>query len=183
MLDQERKPLLQRIGTFPCQTPSVCRMNCGHARNLLLLWWLVPDVNSLKVKLQCMVLVTKGALPRHGWAPPRFCFCFRDSQNDLGWKGPKAHLVPNPLPWSGTSSIDQVVQHPVQWGLELFQGRGSTVCLGNLCQCCTSCIVKSFWFTGCSRDALWNRDIPCITEIYQLQIMKKKRIFSTKQNL
>ena len=37
----------------------------------------------------------------------------------------KAHLVPTPLPWTGTLPLDQVAQSLVQPGLEHCQGGGS----------------------------------------------------------
>jgi len=37
----------------------------------------------------------------------------------------KDHLVPPPLPWQGYLPLDQVVQSPIQPGLEHCQGGGS----------------------------------------------------------
>lgn len=64
MLDWERKPPLQRTETCPYQIPSVIRANSGHERNLLLMWWLMAPLSSLKAKLHHMVLVAEETLLR-----------------------------------------------------------------------------------------------------------------------
>jgi len=60
----------------------------------------------------------------------QLCQRITESQNGLGWKGPKV-VKPQSLPWAGLPPPAQAAQGPIQPGLERLLVWGTTAALGN----------------------------------------------------
>lgn len=91
-------------------------------------WWKLPVhpvtgvLSSLYPQAAWLALLLKHAFhPALVISVDSSICTLMQSQGALGWKELKNHAGPTPLKWTGTHSIDQVVQNPIPPGLEHFQ--------------------------------------------------------------